>query len=133
MREPALKASAMPGYAIAATEKVLLININLLLIYFDDLLQLGSKTGIPSLMGYFLPHFEQRSHFLSFVYSKSALHRGQASMSNKSFGMGSPTLFCLFFGFVTILEPKALYITSYYFFINLITFIDIKHHWGSRG
>ena len=49
----------------------------------------GSSTGIPSFIGYFCEHETQTSPFLSFVYSKSALHRGHASMSKISFEMGS--------------------------------------------
>jgi len=45
--------------------------------------------GTPSSIGYFELHLEQTRHFLSFVYSKSALHSGQAKISNMSFGIGS--------------------------------------------
>src|SRR3989344_7692599 len=94
--------------------------------YFTDFLSLGgSNIGMPSSIGYFSPHLEHTSPFLPIVYSKSALHRGQARMSNKSFGIGSSTLFCFVFGILLVLKPKALYITYYYFFINLTTVIDI--------
>ena len=121
-----LKASAVPDCAIAASEKILLLNINLLInSYFDDFL-CGSKTGIPSCIGYLSPHLEQISPFLSLVYSKSALHKGQARMLNKSFGMGSSTIFCLIFAILPDLKPKPLYTTSYYFFINFVKVIDTE-------
>ena len=64
----------------------------------------GISTGIPSFIGYFVPHPEQTSPFLSFVYSKSALQRGQANISNKSLGIGSSMLFCLLFGILQLLR-----------------------------
>ena len=36
-----------------------------------------------------MPQSEQTNPFLFFVYSKSALHRGHARISNNSFGIGS--------------------------------------------
>ena len=64
-------------------------------------------------------------------------------MSNNSFGMGS-SIFDVFFDFPILLilivvfgiepiEPKALYITSYYFFINFVKVIDFKSIGGKRG
>ena len=81
----------------------------------------GISTGIPSFIGNWAPQPEHNSPFLSFVYSKSALQRVHASISNNSLGMGS---FACFWSFFAILKPKPLYTTSYYFFINLTKVID---------
>ena len=66
----------------------------------------GSKTGIPSLIGYFWLHLTQTRPFLSLEYLKSALQSGQAKISNKSFGIGSFIVINLliFSGFYILIE-----------------------------
>lgn len=62
----------------------------------------GKRTGIPFFMGYLALHLTQIKPIFSLLYLKSALHRGHAKISNKSFGIGSLTIFKLFFGIIPL-------------------------------